>query len=64
VTATPFEYTEVLPVATETDTEYRLVSEEGVRVVEVAGRTFLEVDPEALTALATNALTDNKHQQH
>ncbi|MPY82241.1 MAG: fumarate hydratase [Actinophytocola sp.] len=58
---TTFEYSDVLPLAKDTTTEYRLISEEGVRVVEAAGRTFLEVDPEALTALAKTAITDIQH---
>jgi len=62
VTATsPFQYTDVLPLAPDHDTEYRLVSSEGVRVVEAAGRRFLEVTPEALTALARTAITDIQH---
>ncbi|MGL4832445.1 MAG: fumarate hydratase, partial [Propionibacteriaceae bacterium] len=37
---------------------YRLLTTEGVKVVEAGGRTFLEVAPEALTLLAETALHD------
>jgi fumarate hydratase, class I len=62
VTATtPFLYTDVLPLAPDQHTEYRLVTPEGVRVVEAGGRKFLEVAPEALTLLARTAITDIQH---
>ncbi|GLY69782.1 fumarate hydratase [Amycolatopsis taiwanensis] len=61
MTATPFQHTDVLPLAPDHDTEYRLVTSEGVRVVEAAGRRFLEVSPEALTTLARTAVTDIQH---
>jgi fumarate hydratase class I len=60
VTAT-FTYTEALPLGPDDHTEYRLVTPDGVRLVEAAGRTFLEVDPEALTALAKEAVRDIQH---
>lgn len=56
-----FEYTDVLPLGKDTETEYRLVTDEGVRTVEAAGRTFLEISPEALTTLARTAITDIQH---
>ncbi|HVW40817.1 MAG TPA: fumarate hydratase [Amycolatopsis sp.] len=58
---TSFSYTDVLPLAPDTETEYRLVTPDGVRVVEAGGRTFLEVAPEALTRLAKTAITDIQH---
>jgi fumarate hydratase class I len=60
VTAT-FTYTEALPLAPDTHTEYRLVTPDGVRLIEAAGRSFLEVDPSALTALAKEAIRDIQH---
>jgi fumarate hydratase class I len=60
VTAT-FQYTEALPLATDTTTEYRLVTTDGVEVIEAAGRRFLQVAPEALTALAKEAVRDIQH---
>ncbi|MCG8918055.1 fumarate hydratase [Actinokineospora sp. PR83] len=58
---TNFEYTDVLPLAPDTTTEYRLVSPDGVSVVEAAGRRFLQVEPEALTLLAKEAIKDIQH---
>ncbi|WP_035968240.1 fumarate hydratase [Kutzneria albida] len=51
----------MLPLAKDNHTEYRLVSAEGVRVIEAAGRRFLEVDPSALTLLAREAIKDIQH---
>jgi fumarate hydratase class I len=61
VPATPFQHTEVLPIGKDNHTEYRLVSPDGVRVVEAAGRKFLEVEPDALTLLARTAISDIQH---
>jgi len=61
VTTTTFQYTDVLPLGPDHETEYRLVTAEGVRVVEAAGRKFLEIDPGALTTLARTAITDIQH---
>jgi fumarate hydratase class I len=58
---TTFQHTEVLPLGKDTTTEYRLVTAEGVETVEAAGRTFLKIDPEALTTLARTAITDIQH---
>jgi fumarate hydratase class I len=58
---TPFQHTEVLPLGKDTTTEYRLVTDEGVETVEAAGRTFLKIDPAALTTLARTAITDIQH---
>ncbi|GAA5164187.1 MULTISPECIES: fumarate hydratase [Amycolatopsis] len=60
-TTTSFQYTDVLPLARDTETEYRLVTPDGVRVVEAGGRKFLEVAPEALTKLARTAISDIQH---
>ena len=53
-------FTELLPLGPD-DTPYRLLSGEGVSTVEAAGRTFLQVDPEALTLLARTAFRDIAH---
>ncbi|GAA1269233.1 fumarate hydratase [Sphaerisporangium rubeum] len=55
-----FDYTDLLPLGHD-ETEYRLVTAEGVRTVEAAGRTFLEVDPEALRLLTATAVHDISH---
>src|SRR3546814_16193064 len=53
------------PRATRTDTLFPYTSlvrsTEGVRTVDAAGRTFLEVDPEALTLLTRTAFRDIAH---
>src|SRR3954468_8836506 len=56
-----FEYTELLPLGKDTETEYRLLTREGVRTVEAVGRTFLEVEPEALRLLTETAMHDIAH---
>jgi fumarate hydratase class I len=60
VTAT-FTYTEALPLGPDHRTEYRLVTPDGVRLVEAGGRRFLEVEPAALTTLAKEAIRDIQH---
>lgn len=60
--ATPeFDFTPVLAQDPDRHTEYRLVSAEGVRSIEAAGRRFLEIDSEALTSLARAAVADIQH---
>ncbi|MDT3399954.1 fumarate hydratase [Streptomyces sp. B1866] len=55
-----FAYTDLLPLGEDT-TPYRLVTTEGVRTVQAAGRTFLTVEPEALRLLAEEAMHDIAH---
>ncbi|MCA1279010.1 fumarate hydratase [Saccharopolyspora sp. 7B] len=57
---TTFDHTEILPLGPD-DTDYRLLTTEGIRTVEAAGRRFLEVAPEALTARASAAIKDIQH---
>ncbi|MEV6832168.1 fumarate hydratase [Amycolatopsis sp. NPDC051102] len=59
--STTFQHTEVLPLGKDTTTEYRLVTDQGVETVEAAGRTFLKIEPQALTTLARTAITDIQH---
>ncbi|MFZ6005198.1 MAG: fumarate hydratase [Actinomycetota bacterium] len=54
------EFTELLPLGPD-DTPYRLLTTDGVSTVEGAGRTFLQVEPEALTLLARTAFRDIAH---
>ena len=42
-------------------TKYRLLTSEGVETIEAAGRTFLQVSPEALRLLAYEAIHDIQH---
>ncbi len=56
-----FLYEDMLPVGAD-DTEYRLLTTEGLEVIEgPEGRTFLKVAPEALTLLTETALHDISH---
>jgi fumarate hydratase class I len=55
-----FAYSPMFPTTADT-TEYELVSSDHVRLVEMAGETFLRVDPEGLTLLAERAFTDISH---
>ncbi|MFC6082328.1 fumarate hydratase [Sphaerisporangium aureirubrum] len=55
-----FDYTDLLPLGAD-ETEYRLITAEGVRTVEAAGRVFLEVEPEALRLLTKTAVHDISH---
>ena len=55
-----FTYTEMLPIGAD-ETPYRLLTTEGVSTVEAAGRTFLQVSPEALRLLTYEAIHDIQH---
>ena len=55
-----FSYTDMLPAAAD-DTEYRLLSTEGISVREAFGREFLLVEPYVLTQLAATAMHDIAH---
>ena len=57
---TPFEFQEILPLGHD-DTPFRLVTKDHVSTFEAAGRTFLRVDPAALTLLAREAMRDIAH---
>ncbi len=58
---TEFTHTDLLPTATDDGTAYRQLTSEGVSTVEAAGRTFVQVEPDALTLLAREAFTDIAH---
>jgi len=58
--APSFRYADLLPRGGDT-TPYRLLTTDGVRAVEAAGRTFLEVSPEALRLLTETAMHDIAH---
>lgn len=55
-----FRYSDLLPLGPD-DTQYRLVTSEGVRVTRGAGREFLEVEPEVLRLLTEEAMHDIAH---
>ena len=59
---TEFFYEDMLPAVAPDETPYRLLTTEGVRTVEgPGGRTFLEVDPDAITLLTETAMHDIAH---
>ena len=55
-----FTYTDLLPLGPD-GTEYRLLTEDGMRRRVSLGREFLEVDPGVLTLLAADAMRDIAH---
>jgi fumarate hydratase, class I len=57
---TEFEYTPLLPLGDDT-TQYRLISTEGVSVVQVGDREFLQITPDAIEKLSYEAIKDSQH---
>jgi fumarate hydratase, class I len=55
-----FAYSDLLPIGPD-ETEYRLITDTGVQVVEAAGREFLQIEPEALRLLTFEAMRDIAH---
>jgi len=55
-----FTYSDLLPLGADT-TKYRLLSKEGVSVIKLGDREFLQVEPSALTLLTETAIHDISH---
>jgi fumarate hydratase, class I len=55
-----FTYSDLLPLGAD-DTEYRLLTTEGVSTFTAGGRTFLQVDPAVLRMLTAEAMHDISH---
>jgi fumarate hydratase, class I len=55
-----FSYTDLLPLGHD-ETAYRKIADGGVETSQAFGRTFLQVDPEALTLLSRTAFRDIAH---
>ena len=55
-----FSYSDLLPIGADT-TKYRLVSKEGVSVIKLGDKEFLQVEPSALTMLTETAIHDISH---
>ena len=55
-----FTYSDLLPLGPDT-TKYRLISKEGVSVVKLGDKEFLQVSAEALTLLTETAIHDISH---
>jgi fumarate hydratase, class I len=55
-----FSYTDMLPAGAD-ETEYRLLTTDGISVQRALGREFLQVEPEVLTQLTATAMHDIAH---
>ncbi len=55
-----FRYSDLLPTGKD-DTPYRLITTEGVSTFEANGKTFLQVEPEAIQKLTAEAMHDISH---
>ncbi|HYK27607.1 MAG TPA: fumarate hydratase [Streptosporangiaceae bacterium] len=55
-----FSYTDMLPTGAD-DTEYRLLTTDGISVQQALGREFLQIKPEILTELTATAMHDIAH---
>jgi fumarate hydratase class I len=55
-----FEFQEILPLGKD-ETPYRLLTRDHVSTFEAGGKTFLKVEPEALTLLTREAMRDIAH---
>jgi len=55
-----FTYSDLLPLGAD-KTKYRLLSKEGVSVIKLGDREFLQVEPSALTHLTETAIHDISH---
>lgn len=60
MTSPEFRYSDLLPIGPD-QTPYRLITTEGVQSVQAAGRTFLQVEPEAIRRLTAAAMHDIAH---
>ncbi|TYB46549.1 fumarate hydratase [Actinomadura chibensis] len=55
-----FAHTDLLPLGPD-ETDYRLLTSDGVSTFDAGGRTFLQVEPEALRLLTETAMRDIAH---
>ncbi|MBM7112028.1 fumarate hydratase [Archangium primigenium] len=55
-----FQFQEMLPLGKD-ETPYRLLTKDGVSTLEAGGKTFLQVEPEALSLLTREAMKDISH---
>ncbi|MDP6603583.1 MAG: fumarate hydratase [Rhodospirillales bacterium] len=54
-------YKDMFPLAEDTATEYRLITADHVSAVEFGGETIINIAPEALARLASEAMRDTQH---
>jgi len=59
-TSPDFDFADLLPLGEDT-TPYRLLTTDGVEEIDLGGRTFLQVDDEAMRALSAEAIRDISH---
>jgi fumarate hydratase class I len=57
---TEFKYTELLPLGQD-QTEYRKISESGVKIERLGDKEFLVIDPEVIKKLTIEAMHDTQH---
>ena len=55
-----FSYSDLLPLGEDT-TQYRLIGKEGVSVVKLGDKEFLQVEQEAIAKLTEEAIHDINH---
>jgi fumarate hydratase, class I len=60
LTMPEFSHTDMLPTGAD-DTDYQLLTTDGISVHEILGREFLQVEPEVLTQLTATAMHDIAH---
>jgi fumarate hydratase class I len=58
--APDFSYSDLLPIGADT-TKYRLISKDGISVIKLGDKEFLQVEPSALTLLTETAIHDISH---
>src|SRR5256885_4649335 len=56
-----FRFQEMIPAGHHDETPWRSLGSGGVKTIQAAGKTFLEVDPKALTLLTREAFSDIAH---
>lgn len=61
VPPTPFHFQPVFDLAPDTTTQYKKLTGDHVKTIEVDGKKFLKIEPEALRILSAQAMTDIAH---
>ena len=56
-----FPFTTLLPLSGDDSTPYRKLTTDHVSTIDVAGRTVLQIEPEGLTLVTREAMTDIAH---
>eukprot|EP00428_Durinskia_dybowskii_P062302 CAMPEP_0170369284 /NCGR_PEP_ID=MMETSP0117_2-20130122/7901_1 /TAXON_ID=400756 /ORGANISM="Durinskia baltica, Strain CSIRO CS-38" /LENGTH=563 /DNA_ID=CAMNT_0010623993 /DNA_START=49 /DNA_END=1740 /DNA_ORIENTATION=- len=61
MSTTPFHYQELFDLGPDKTTQYRKLTDKHVSTIELDGKKFLKVEPEALRMLSAQAMTDIAH---